>query len=407
MTRAPSPDIEPGLIPIFRLFMGGMFVLLSIGEPANLQKPQPDLYHLFMWIISGVLFVYLAWKPIRRLIGRRWLPLGLWAASLLPIAAEAAANYIYAARGVTDPALYDAARLYWWLLIPLLLVSAQYGARALLAYSIGTALLPFVLAIPLGDWLDLNAYWTGTIVRLILYTAAGYVVMRITSAARRQRVELAEKNVQLARYATTLEQLAVARERNRLARELHDTLAHTLSAVNVQLKALDVLLDSDPTAARAALTQTQELTRTGLQEARRSLQALRARPIDELGIGLALGEMARRAAERAGLTLMLDVPAQINGLDDEAEHAVYRIAEEALNNVVRHANARHLAVTWAGETLTIRDDGRGFNADDTPDGRYGMTGMRERAALIDATLTITSVAGGGTTLTLMLKQAPR
>jgi signal transduction histidine kinase len=298
----------------------------------------------------------------------------------------------------------EATRLYFWLLIPLLFISAQYSLRKLILFSLGTTLLPIFLALPMASVLDFSAQLTSAFVRLTLYTVAGYIVQRITSAARQQRDALAQKNAQLAQYAITLEQLAIARERNRLARELHDTLAHTLSAVNIQLKALDVLLESDPTAARKTLEATQDLTRTGLGEARRSLQALRARPIDELGLGLALGELARRAAERAGLALTLDVPAQIDGITSEAEQQVYRIAEEALNNVVRHANARCLSVRWKDEALVIADDGVGFaSAVSPPNGHFGVVGMKERAMLIDAALTIDSQPGRGTSVKLEMK----
>ncbi|MDX2138522.1 MAG: histidine kinase, partial [Chloroflexota bacterium] len=304
---------EPGLIPIFRLFIGVMFVLLTLGLGSYLRRVPPDLYGILMWGFCGTMSIYLGWQAVQRSLGARWLPLALWAASLFPILADASTNYFLVRQGVTDPELLVTTRLYLWLLIPLLLVSAQYGLRSLLLFSVGTALLPSLLALPLAERLDYAGYLTEGGVRLALYTLTGYIVMRITSASRQQREALGLKNRQLANYAATLEQLAVARERNRLARELHDTLAHTLSAVNVQLKALDVMLETDPEAARRALQETQALTRTGLQEARRSLQALRARPIDELGLGLALSELARRAAERAGLALTLAVPSQVEG----------------------------------------------------------------------------------------------
>jgi signal transduction histidine kinase len=396
-------EIEPGLLPIFRLYTGLMFVLIGLGMGDALRRVPRDYFAIFMCAICGFLFVYLSWKPVERWLGKRWLPLALYIVTLGPIFADVVANAAIIRRGFTDPTLFDPNRLYLWMLIPMLLVSAQYGWRVLLMFNFGTALLPVLLALPLAYWLDYETVIGTAFVRWLLFIIAGYVVMRITSASRQQRRELAEKNIQLARYASTLEQLAVARERNRLARELHDTLAHTLSAVNVQLKALDVLMESDPTAARATLEQTQALTRTGLQEARRSLQALRARPIDELGLGLALGELARKAAERAGLQLTLEVPAQIDGLAPESEQQVYRIAEEALNNIVRHANARQLALRWANATLTIRDDGVGFDTSANPNGHYGLVGMKERAALINATLDIQSAPGKGTRIQLKVQ----
>jgi signal transduction histidine kinase len=104
--------------------------------------------------------------------------------------------------------------------------------------------------------------------------------------------ELAEKNVELARYATTVEQLTISHECNRMARDLHDTLAHTLSAVAVQLEALNAQFDSDTTGARETLRRTRELTRNGLQEVRRALNALRASPLEDLGLAQAIRHQA-------------------------------------------------------------------------------------------------------------------
>jgi signal transduction histidine kinase len=174
-----------------------------------------------------------------------------------------------------------------------------------------------------------------------------------------------------------------------------------LSAINVQLNALDVLWDSSPNAARLKLRQTQELTRSGLDEARRALHALRASPIDELGLGLALRRTAQTAAGRAGAELSLTLPTQLNGVPPDIEQQVYRVAEEALNNIVRHAHAHNVTLTLerttAALTLTIHDDGCGFDPSQTPpNGHYGLVGMKERAALINASFQIESQPGHGT-----------
>jgi signal transduction histidine kinase len=178
-----------------------------------------------------------------------------------------------------------------------------------------------------------------------------------------------------------------------------------LSAINVQLNALDVLWDSNSDAARKKLKQTQELTRCGLDEARRALHALRASPIDELGLALALQRAAQTAAERSGVQLSLTLPPQLSGVPPDIEHQLYRVAEEALNNVVRHARARHMGLalerTATALMLTIRDDGSGFDSSQAPsNGHYGLVGMKERAALINASLQIQSQPGRGTIVQL-------
>jgi signal transduction histidine kinase len=406
------PDIEPGVLPVFRLFMGVSWVLVTLGICGANEQPVPDYFAFFSWGFTGALFLYLSWGWLRRQLGGRYLPIALTLATAFPIFAEVAANVVLVRHGY--PKNYDAARLIIWLILPLLLVCSQYGMRTMLVFTISTSLVPPILVFFEGAGeAVVREYASQGVVRLLLFTIVGYVIVRLSKAQRQQRLELAEKNTQLAHYAATLEQLTISRERNRLARELHDTLAHTLSAINVQLNALDVLWDSSPDAAREKLKQTQELTRSGLNEARRALHALRASPIEELGLILSLQKAAQTAAERAGAELTITLPPQLNNLPPDVEQQLYRVAEEALNNVVRHARARHIGLVLAQNgatlTLTIRDDGSGFDASQTPlDGHYGIAGMKERAALVNGTLNVQSETGRGTIvqMTVPLQEMP-
>jgi signal transduction histidine kinase len=144
-----------------------------------------------------------------------------------------------------------------------------------------------------------------------------------------------------------------------------------------------------------------------LHESRRALQALRASPVDEMGLALALQQAAREAAERAGTELTLTLPPSLNSLPPDVEQQLYRVAEEALNNVVRHAHASSLTLalqqTEPALMLTIRDDGGGFDPKHpSPNGHYGIAGMRERAALVNGTLQVESQPGKGTTIRLTI-----
>jgi signal transduction histidine kinase len=213
--------------------------------------------------------------------------------------------------------------------------------------------------------------------------------------------------VRLAHYSATLEQLAISRERNRLARELHDTLAHTLSSLAVQLEAVRSLWERDPAGARALLDTSLAATRGGLGEARRALQALRAAPLEDLGLPLALRRLAEAAAERAGIALDLRLPERDPELPPDVEQCVYRVAQEALENVVRHAQASQVAVHLEQDgrqvTLLVRDDGQGFDsAQLNGDQRFGLQGMHERARLVGGQLELTSRPGGCTTLRLVV-----
>jgi signal transduction histidine kinase len=406
-------QIEPGLFQIFRLINMVIWALLTLSLCSLLNRNKPaDYFNILMWAQTSALLLYL-WR-LRREIDASQLTVALWMATLGPIIAQAVATMIYARVGLAaDDIPVDHGFFYLWLLFPLLLVSAQYGMKSMLAFTFGTSLLPVLLAYPLevAGAQSVHSAAGHAFARLLLFSFVGFIIVRLTHAQRQQRRELADKNAQLMHYATTLEQLAISRERNRLARELHDTLAHTLSAVNVQLSALEVLWDSDPDAARDRLQQTRELTRDGLSEARRSLHALRASPLEDLGLTLAIERQAQQTVERAGLQLRLDLPRALNGLRPEIEQNVYRIAEEAMNNVARHAQATHILVSLRRDgdqvRLVVRDDGLGFDAaGGEPNGHYGLTGMQERAMLVDGDLEIHSEPGRGTQIKLTVETTP-
>jgi signal transduction histidine kinase len=283
-----------------------------------------------------------------------------------------------------------------------------------LAYVLGLSVYQGMLS----PW-PAHVPWTVPLGWLVMQGAmmllVGYVTVTLVSVQREQRAALAEAyeqqgaaNERLKRYALMMEKLATSRERNRLARELHDTLAHSLSAVTVQLEAIRSLWQVQPETARRLLEQADETARTGLTEARRALQALRASPLEDLGLALAIRELAETAGLRTGAVLHLDIPDQVGpGLTPAAEQGVYRIAQETLDNVVRHAGARSIYVRLDRQpdslALTVEDDGQGLDAEavDLPDdSRLGIRGMQERAELIGGQLTISSEAGKGTRVQL-------
>jgi signal transduction histidine kinase len=432
MNSTPQ-QIEPGLLRVFTFVLALQLPLVSLALCTLGGRPDavPDYMTILGWAQTVFLFIYLTAGGFQRALGRMFLPLAVGTAAVGPVLWTALGTALRMARGLRGAAaLVDPARLYLWLLLPVLLICAQYGLRELLLGTAGTSLLAVALAVPLkvAGGPDLTVTVQNAVGRFVVFMLVGGIVVQLSKAQRAQRDDQVRKRAELAQYATTLELLAESRERNRLARDLHDTLAHTLSAVSVQLKALDVLWDSDPAAARATLRQTQELTRGGLDEARRALRGLRASPVEELGLALALRRAGEQAAERGGLALSFSAPVQLTGLRPEVEQQLYRIGEEAINNVVRHARARRLWVTLAQErgetTLTVADDGAGFDPAHAAGqsqarhtspifpggtggmGHYGLTGMRERAVLLDATLEVRSWPGKGTTIVVRVTGSP-
>lgn len=406
-------SFEPGLIKVFRLSINVEIALIALAACGELSDETKTPQFLTFYALA--LMVVLRVMLTARLIDRRrgLLPITLALASLGPIAGIVGSVAIQLHQGLAGDDIWTATgSLILWLLVPLLLISSQYSLRVILGFIFGTAALEWGIfaLLAAGDGPAMDLITEEVLIRVTLFGAVGYVVMRLSEAQRGQRDILAQKNAQLANYAITLEQLAISRERNRVARELHDTLAHTLSAASVQLEALGVLLDTaDLDAARANLTLTQDVMRNGLQEARRALRALRVSPLDDLGLSRALRQLAESTAAQANLKLGLHLPNEIDALPAEAEQHIYRIAEEALTNVVRHADAQTLSVDLTQVNghmaLTIRDDGVGFDQHQPPvEGKFGLLGMRERALLCDSTLTIDSRPQQGTTITLQMKR---
>jgi len=398
------------LLKIFRLFTGARLVLLLLAWFSRLIWPEPRIlrYPLLGIIETIFLLGYLSWPWLRGRLGRMYLPLALVVASAGPIVEQALTVGLRLVNGVSpNSAIADLWQLFLVLFVPLILLSWQYNFKSVLVFCTGSAIFDLALYLPLatrGGIRYLNVFGL-VFLRNLLFSLVGYVVVRLMTAQRTQREALAQANARLARYATTLEQLTISRERNRLARELHDTLAHTLSAVAVQLEATSALWDNDPAAARTMLERSLIATREGLDGTRRAIRALRAAPLEDLGLALAVRNLAESVAARAGLELDLQIPEQISGLGPAVEQTVYRIAGEALFNVAQHAGARHLTVqldkVGGRLILTIADDGRGFDlAGPPPEGRYGLKGMRERAEVVGGKLEIESRPGEGTTVRL-------
>ncbi len=246
----------------------------------------------------------------------------------------------------------------------------------------------------------------------LISLSIAWIINQSLRKLRLQHEDLKRANQELLEFASTVEELAISRERVRMARDLHDTIAHSLSGLSVQLETVDGYWDVDDHLARQHLQQAQATVRQGLQETRRAMKALRASPLDELGLILALRQLAETTAERAGLQLSMQLPKHLPHLAHEAEQTIYRVAQEATNNIVYHAAAQRLELQLVAHNgrihLRVRDDGTGFEwSDMVQNGHYGLAGMRERAALAGGILEITTGKGQGTVIVLDLPTRPR
>ncbi|HEU4848214.1 MAG TPA: GAF domain-containing sensor histidine kinase, partial [Rubrobacteraceae bacterium] len=194
--------------------------------------------------------------------------------------------------------------------------------------------------------------------------------------------------------------LGAVEERNRLAREIHDTLAQGLTATALQLESADALLDAGSEKAHEPLRRALSLTRSNLEEARRSVLDLRASPLEGRPLSEALKALVERWEAETGIAARYGAVNGSRPLPPSVEAALYRICQEALTNVARHAGAERATVRLVATPdrvrLAVEDDGRGFDAAGVPEDRHGIVGMRERAEVLGGTLEASSGPGEGT-----------
>ena len=242
-----------------------------------------------------------------------------------------------------------------------------------------------------GSWL--TGLINGVTVSTVIFFVAVFAQMRLNEQQSRERAErlmseLEEANTQLAAYATQAEELAMTQERNRLAREIHDTLGHTLTIVNVQIEAARVVMESDPARARDAMNKAQELTQQGLARVRESVAALRESPVSNRSLDEAIASLVREA-QISGIVAEFTVTGEPLVLEHKVALALYRAAQEGLTNVRKHARASRVDVRLdyrpAEVRLEVRDNGVG--ATETAGG-FGLLGIRERMQLLGGRLEI-------------------
>ncbi len=430
MHREAYP-IDPTLMSIFKLFTIVRIIYQAVLIALRLQLLEnPDLVLPLGYLaIFCVMFLYLQSKFLRERLGAYFLPIPLIAATLVLVMERPLYNWYVATMvasatfrsggivGQLMASLPDSVRslvasdVGWnpMLFVPLVLIAWQYRFRYTV-YFVVTVVVMQLGVYPLifgGNSPELNDFGLTLAGRLLAYLIVGYVVTRLAQALRDERNALHLANLQLQDHVAALDQLATSRERNRLARELHDTMAHSLSATAVQLEATQALWDTNSERAKMLLQEALTTTRSGLTETRRALTALRASPLEDLGLLLALKQLAQTSTERGGWELELKFPASLNQLPFTVEQTVYRAAQEALANSIKHASARHLCLELSQRErlieFVIRDDGVGFDMKAVDQAVHlGLLGLRERVEILGGQVLIDSQPGQGTSMKLSI-----
>jgi signal transduction histidine kinase len=346
---------------------------------------------------------------------RRWLaaPEPRWAMLVL----LAARLGLFAAAAALDPS--GESRVLF-ILAPFAAYFAFGRAVSVALGGLCLALLIAGLALRVPHWYAQAAYLSEVLMLGVgLVLAIAMAGIAVGEQAGRIRLEVALRDLkdshdQLAAYAAQVAELSAAAERNRLARDIHDSLGHHLTAITVQLEKAEAFRNRDHAAASQAVGDARASARRALQEVRESVRTLRGDEPPALLSAMLAGLVAQAGAEEPRVTLT--VTGDEASVDTITRTVLFRAAQEALTNARRHSGARWVSVSVTlndGEArLVVSDDGRGFDPSlcaglvgRAAQGGLGLTGMRERAALAGGHAEVNSRPGAGTTVTVTVPRA--
>lgn len=301
-------------------------------------------------------------------------------------------------------------------------------------------LIPFMAYLFVNKWTAISlailySIWFATYFRVFrvdsfgdyLFRAVIFVLSMIFSLAmasiikevlvsqareRRLRRELEKAHHKLEAFAAQVKELGASEERNRLARDIHDSIGHYLAAVTVQLEKALAFRLSDPVKSEQAILDAKQAARDALRDVRRSVGALR-QSAEFFSLTTALQDLVRRSSNDQH-TVVLRIEGEESGYSTSALMTLYRVAQEGLTNIQKHAAADQARITlrMGSETaaLTVADDGVGIDmteAGSSLQGHQGLHGMRERLELVGGQLTLESSSQAGTKLVAVVPKQPQ
>jgi signal transduction histidine kinase len=262
-----------------------------------------------------------------------------------------------------------------------------------------TQVYPLSIAMPTrwGDEVPVEVWMTGRVREDVFAGAHG----SIRDLRERERLERDLR--------TQAAELASGEERAHLARELHDSVTQALFSMTLLSRSIELLLVKDPSQVPAKLASLRDLQKDALAEMRALIFELRPGNVEESGLIGALKTHTAGLAGRIGLPVVLDADLDARP-PIEVEETLYRIAQEALHNTVKHAGAHQVRIEVDrgpdGVRLKVSDDGRGFDPATVPDGHLGLAGMRARAEKLGGRITLKSAPGQGTSIEVVVPETP-
>lgn len=406
-------DLEPGILQNFRFFIGVrlalvinsllyLIILTRLSLTVNLKYLL-----VIVFIDTGLLFIYLSFPKLISVLKKFYLPIAIFWATLGPMV-QVYLGFQYTKTDTVQIAIYFMTPLpFLVMFIPLVIIAWQYSHKYVLLFCGVTLLFDLVFSLQILKTSNLAFMTIVAIafIRTTLFLLIGNMISNLMKIQREQHQQLIEANKNLVNYASTIEQLTISRERNRIARELHDLMAHTMSGVTIELEGASSMLSVDPEKTEKMLEHSLSAVRSGLMETRRALLALRSSQLEDLGLSLAIKNLVDTLPGKTEYQIDFEIDNIRVVLPANVEQCFYRVAQEALSNIVLHAKATRLSVylKWQEELLllSIKDNGVGFDKNNiVGTDKYGLLGMKERAEMIQANLSIESQLGVGTQIEL-------
>jgi signal transduction histidine kinase len=389
---------------------------MESGQSGNIRHNTLDLVGYLTW--AGIAGLGI-WLQFTNLHPNRWLVTGLLlafggllvAADLGVCETHPSAPYLYmGAQTMLVGSMLFLGTFPWVFFILPFILSAQ--AMMLFPQRIGYLWLLVFLVLTAAGLVSNEGGLEGLVV-LPIYGGGYYFFASFANqtaqaeTARRESQRLLEElrraHAQLQAYAAQAEVLAVSQERNRLAREMHDTLGHRLTVAAVQLEGAQRLIERDPGRADEMVGTVRGQVREALGELRRTVATLRTPLEVDIPLAQALTRLVEGFEQATGISVHVDLPAELPPLSDPQRLALYRTAQEALTNIQKHAQAQEAWLRMAREDggidLQIEDNGVG-QVD--PEEGFGVRGLRERAAQLGGEVRLAPRPQGGTSLVMRL-----
>jgi signal transduction histidine kinase len=233
------------------------------------------------------------------------------------------------------------------------------------------------------------------------------LLVNAIATEQKSRAELAAAHERLRHYAEKIEELATLQERNRIAREIHDSLGHTLTIFNFHLQAAIRLLTSHPSKAAELLQEVKQLGDSALQEVSQSVSSLRTSPLESQSLPDTIAMLVHQFHQTTGVMPLWEIDIQPD-LPDRYRTTIYRIVQESLTNMCKYAAMTQaqiqIAQTDRAIDITIRDNGRGFDSHKNTTG-FGLQGMHERVTLLSGQLEIITAPDRGCQIVAVLPLA--